>query len=753
MELGKFFNYLYKHILILVIIPIITVVITSILVRNLPSAYISKAQISTGLISKSDNALLTGESPAALAEIELSFSNMIQIVQMQQVLDMVSYKLILHDLENKSPFRSPSKLLEQLSPNRKKQIQAAFHARYQRMQALTLANDQEEELNAILKSMDYDAESLKEKLRVYRVGMSDFITVEFEAEDPQLTAFVANSTSEEFVKYYSANIKASDQKSSTFLSDLLEQKQRNLDEKMALLKSYKIKNGVLNLPEQARILYGKMVETQSSREEAAKQIVAYAGAINDIDNKFSPRERKYLEATATKVNADIVSYREKLQAMNLEYIKEGFDEGYKESMDSLQSALDSKIIQSVEENIYNPLAAKQDLVSQKITLQTQLDIARHSVGSLEKEYGSLSSQFARLVPFEASIQNYERDIETASEEYLEILDKYNQSNIKSNFSVKLKQSQTAMPGTPQPSKKMLLIILSGIIGFAFVVAVLFALFFLDNTIVHPKELANATKFPVLGYIEKLQSPTNDIHSLWNLDKVSGFRDQLRALRFEVSNEMENTEVLALPGREPLAALQPASETNGKPNHRLLSVTSFHEGEGKTLVSISLAYALALTNKKVLLIDGNFVHPSLSRSIKAERNFEDYLQGKIAIADFSNTGISVLGNKGTGISLLELTEQKVLEERLSQLKSSFDYIIVETPALKDLDKAKEWFLFADKIMGVFEANRKLNDQQKMQTDYLHALNHNKFIGWVINKVPAATSEKKGWFKNNKNGSLT
>ncbi|WP_256013644.1 GumC family protein [Desertivirga xinjiangensis] len=742
---------MYKHSIILVVIPIITVVITFILVRNLPGAYISKAQISTGLINKSDDALLTGQTPAALSEIEQGFSNMIQIVQMQQVLDMVSYKLILHDLESKNPYRKPSKHLNELSAEEKRKAYTAFRTHYQNMQPLTLATPEEDKLNDILTSLDYDAESLKEKLRVYRVGQSDFITVEFESENPQLSAFVANSASEEFIKYYSANTKAQDQKSATFLSDLLKEKQRNLDEKMALLKSYKIKNGVLNLPEQARILYGKMVETQSSREEAAKQIIAYAGAINEINSKFSPRERKYLEATATRVNSDIVAYRERLQAMNLEYIKEGFDSGYKESMDSIQAALGSKIVQSVEENIYNPLSAKQDLVSQKITLQTQLDIAKHSVGSLEKEFNSLSSQFSRLVPFEASIQNYERDIETASQEYLEILDKYNQSNIQSNFSVKLRQSQIAMPGTPQASKKMLLVILSGVIGFAFVVAVLFALFFLDNTIAHPKELANATRFPVLGYIEKLSSPTNDILSLWQMDKISGFKDQLRALRFEVSNEMDSSRLISISGPETAGSLQETEAASQATANKLLSVTSFNPGEGKTLLSVSLAYALALTNKNVLLIDGNFTDPSLSRSIKAERHFEDYLLGHTAIADFSKPGISVLGNKGIGTSLLEVTGQRSLEEKFSQLRSNFDYIIVETPSLKDLDKAKEWFLFTDKIIGIFEANRKLNDQQKAQTEYLHALNHKKFIGWVINKVPVEAPAKKRWFKKNNNGS--
>lgn len=753
MELGKFFNYLYKYITIIIIIPVVTVAITYFLVRNLPSSYLSKAQISTGIVDKSEDAVVTGQPAPAQQEVEQKFSNMIQILQMQKVLDLVSYKLILHDLDSPTPFRKHSKVIQNLSPAEKKRVRAAIQYRYERKQPLTLMSQEEEQLNAVISSMHYNADAIREKLRVFRVGQSDFITVEFESEDAKLTAFIANSVCEEFIDYYAGTIKDADRKSVNFLSNLLMEKQRNLNEKMNLLKSYKIKNGVLNLPEQARILYGRMIEVQSNREKAEKDITSFAGAIKDISNKFTPKERRYLEATSSKVNADIVAYRERLQAMNLQYIQDGFDATYKESMDSLQNALTEKIIESVDENIFNPLAAKQDLVSQKINLEMQLDIIKHSVSSLLKEYNSLSSQFSRLVPFEASIQSYERDIEIASQEYLDILDKYNLSSMQSNFSIRLKQSQVAMPGAAQPSKKMLLIILSGIIGFTFVVLVLFIMFYLDTSITHPKELANATKFPVLGHIEKLSSPTNDVHTLWNWHKSNSFKDQLRSIRFEISNELQQENFLALPSAELSLTSQNVPPTPPE-NNRILCVTSFSKGEGKTLLSISLAYAFALTNKNVLLIDGNFTNPSLSKSINAEFDLEDYLQGKILETDFKRRGISVLGNKGNDISLLEVTDQKILEEKLGRLKASFDYIIVETPSLKALDKAKEWFQITDKIVGVFEANLKVNDQQKNHIDYLHALNSDKFIGWVINKVQVTKAHKKtGWFKKNVDDSVS
>jgi len=751
MELGKFFSYLYKHILILIIIPIVTVVITYFLVRNLPSSYISKAQIATGLVGQDDDAVLTGQAAPNPQEIELRFSNMIQIIQLNKVLDFVSYKLLIHDLGTNEPFRKLSKKIQSLSPAEKVWAANQIKKRYINNQPLTLMTDEEDKLNEIISSMNYNSDALKGKLVVYRVGQSDFIMVEFESENARLSAYVANQVCSEFIRYYISNQKDSDRKSVNFLSNLLTEKQKNLNDKMNLLKSYKIQNGVLNLPEQARILYGRMIEVQSNRERTDKDIISFAGAINDINAKFTPRERRYLEATTSKVNSDIVALKEQIQAMTDTYISDEFNSNYKSQLDSLKSILDGRIYESVDENIFNPLAAKQDLVAQKIGLETQLDIAKHSVSSLLKEFNSLNSSFTRLVPFEAIIQSYERDIEIASQEYLDILEKYNLTSMQSNFSVKLKQNQFAVPGVALPSKKMLLIIISGVVGFAFVILVLFVLFYLDTSITQPRELANATKFPVLGYIEKLRSPTTDIHTLWNWNKGTGFKDQLRSIRFEISNELDQS-ILALPstGLSLHGNTFPAQPAT---NNRILSVTSFSKGEGKTLLSISLAYAFALTNKNVLLIDGNFALNSLSKSINTEFDFEDYLTGNISETDFKRRGISVLGNKGADSSLLEITDQKTLLEKIRLLKENFDYVIVEIPPLKALDKAKEWFIYTDKIVGVFEANRKLGDKQKIQIDYLQALNQNKFIGWVINKVELAKPEKKSWFKKKKDESVS
>jgi Mrp family chromosome partitioning ATPase len=175
--------------------------------------------------------------------------------------------------------------------------------------------------------------------------------------------------------------------------------------------------------------------------------------------------------------------------------------------------------------------------------------------------------------------------------------------------------------------------------------------------------------------------------------------------------------------------------------KLLMVTSLASGEGKTLFALSLAYAYSMINKKVLLIDGNFENPRIKAEGELDVFFEDYINGNITVEKISKESkINILPNKGGDVSLFELSDENNIKEKLNSLKTAYDIIIVEITSLNTLNKSKEWILFADKVVGVFEANQSLSFFKKELIDYLKTLD-NKFIGWVMNKTVKNNYQKQ------------
>jgi len=58
----------------------------------------------------------------------------------------------------------------------------------------------------------------------------------------------------------------------------------------------------------------------------------------------------------------------------------------------------------------------------------------------------------------------------------------------------------------------------------------------------------------------------------------------------------------------------------------------------------------------------------------------------------------------------------------------------------LNKAKEWILFTNKTVAVFEANKNIPRSQDQDITYLKNLN-TKFAGWVLNKAVINNRSKR------------
>ena len=251
MDLSKFLNLLYHRRLVLILIPVVTIIIAYFLTKNLPDAYLSDARIATGIVDQSQQFLDNGDN-AQESKINQDFNNLIQIMRLNKMLEQVSYKLILHDLTDKNPFRKLSKLLLTVNGDARKHAVKIYSMHYDSLTELSVFNRDEKGLSAVLKSMKYDDESILSKLAVYRVENSDFIDVQFESENAMLSAFVVNTLSQEFIKYYSSVVKNNQNKAVDFFGKLLRQKKDAMDEARNELKVYKIENHILNLNEQAK---------------------------------------------------------------------------------------------------------------------------------------------------------------------------------------------------------------------------------------------------------------------------------------------------------------------------------------------------------------------------------------------------------------------------------------------------------------------------------------------------------------------
>ncbi|HMG84021.1 MAG TPA: AAA family ATPase [Ferruginibacter sp.] len=745
MGIKNLFRLLKKHRVPLLIIPLIAVVTTFFLVRNKSNVYRSKIQIATGIVDQSQRVLNQSDDDQDSKVVE-QFTNLIETIKLNEVVDQVSFKLLLHDLEG-SPFNSTTaKYVEALNPETKLDVEEVLNNKLDSFATLDLNVPREKMIDSLLIKMGYDYETLLKNINVYRVENSDFIDLEVDAESPQLSAFIANTLIDKFIGYNTGYVNSGHSRSNVFFEKLMGDKKDTMDQKIAELEAFKVKNGILDIGDESKDVYQQINDLETHEQQAQKDVIAYAGALKGINAKFDPKDREYVEVTSSKINAKILTARDRLKTLNDAYIQSDFDPAYKKSVDSMQDVLTSQINESSDKSMSDPSASKDDLVQEKLEMENQLELAKYSAVSLRSQLDSLKSRMSGLLPAQAAVKSYERDIDIATKEYLDAEDKFNQSNVSAIVPVQLRQLQKAMPRRVQSSQKIILVILSGITSFIFYLAVLLIVFYMDNSIHSEEDLHRLTGMKVLGSLNLLPLPQKKLSPVKSKSEILAYRDLVRSIRFEIDRGLDGGKVLA--------------------------ITSLNPGEGKTLLSFSLAYAYSLANKKVLLIDGNFTSPGISETVEPKDFIEDFfisdhwgeLQNyselifktvpkEMDLLEIGNTttmvktiqrigqseiepekkySISIMGNRGKDVSLLEICDEKTIQKRMEELKKKFDIIIIEAGSFDTLNKPKEWMVIADKSLVVFESNKALDDKTLPAIEYLRNLN-GKMLGWVLNKV--------------------
>jgi capsular exopolysaccharide synthesis family protein len=129
----------------------------------------------------------------------------------------------------------------------------------------------------------------------------------------------------------------------------------------------------------------------------------------------------------------------------------------------------------------------------------------------------------------------------------------------------------------------------------------------------------------------------------------------------------------------------------------IMVTSSIPGEGKSYVSTNVAYSLASSGKKVVLLDFDLRNPNTSvlfNSYKSKGIIE-YLSGNIKPETIiKNTPFNNLSIVSAGIDVGDHTELLLngkLEDLFTYLEDTFDYVIIDTPPV---DLVSDAFLLSE-----------------------------------------------------------
>ena len=336
-------------------------------------------------------------------------------------------------------------------------------------------------------------------------------------------------------------------------------------------------------------------------------------------------------------------------------------------------------------NLDDQLSQLRRSISEGIlNLKSSLKISLRDALNEERKMSSKITSVPRQEREYKDIQRQQQIIESL---YLYLLQKREENAIALAITVPNAKviDRAESSNIPVSPKKMMVYLVAIALGCLIPFTILYILFLLDNKVHTSKEVEVIVKAPIIGEIPFSKSKNKMVVNQTDKGNIAeSFRMLRTNINFTLSGSKNTTQTIL--------------------------VTSTLNDEGKTFISSNLAKVLALSSKKVLLIDADVRKSKFNKYIDVTINkgLNHYLSDDTTnIADIiiSHTegDFDVIGSGDIQSNPSELLMNGRFEDVINYGKAHYDFIIIDTAPVKMVTDTLVLSHYADLSLYVVRAD--------------------------------------------------
>ena len=178
--------------------------------------------------------------------------------------------------------------------------------------------------------------------------------------------------------------------------------------------------------------------------------------------------------------------------------------------------------------------------------------------------------------------------------------------------------------------------------------------------------------------------------------------------------------------------------------KVVMVTSSIPQEGKSTLSMSLAFSALKAGQRVVLIDGDLRHPTISKFFRLEKKpgLVDFLTGSVAIeqALVTNNGLTIVGAGSKSQNPPDLLGSARMAGLVEKLRGAFDYVVIDTPPVGPVIDARVAMQLVDKVIFVVRWQATTREVVAQTLESLDA--ERKLAGIALNLVDETKTPRYG-----------
>ena len=537
------------------------------------------------------------------------------------------------------------------------------------------------------------------------LGPSRVVSVSFVSADAGLAARIANTVAETYVDQNLELRRQGNREASKWLDERLGELRKEVNASQAALQRYREERDAVSLggdQQNQNIVVQRLAQlsanvttarTERLAEEAVynqlQSIETSGGPLDTLPPIASNSFIQGLKAELAGLQRERAQLAERLGELHPDMIK--MDTAIASAEGRLKAETD-KVVASIRNDFSTAQARERALIAALDAQKREvLELNQQSIG-----YGALQRDAASTQQIFESVLQRLKETELSGE-------------LKSN-NVRI-VDMAAVPRAPIRPRKLVNVLVALVGGGFIALALVIGLERFNPRMTGPEHISEMLGLPLLGIAPKIDA-FKRAHPLASKMPLP-FNEALRAVR---------TRIL----------LSPTADVT------TLAVTSTNAGEGKTVISSGLAISMAMSGRKVLLIDADMHRPQIHRvfDLAVSPGLANILSGETkpsaALLKSEVNGLFILPAGAGVLSPSDLLDSERLITLIDGFRKVFDIVVLDCPPVMALADASIMANAASSVLFVVGAGSSTREAARTALERLISVQA-RVIGAVLNKA--------------------
>jgi polysaccharide biosynthesis transport protein len=513
-------------------------------------------------------------------------------------------------------------------------------------------------------------DAFERRLNVYQERGSHVIAVAFRSTSPQQAALAANRLAELYVASENERNRAQTKRLLRSLDERIPEAREELQSAEAAVQNYRIAHGVAG-PNQSDLTDQKLADLTRQLTAAESDLVkrrAKLGSVQDLQRRGSGIDA-LVENLDLPIRAELLRQEVALRQSQADADAATLGEKHPRAR---QWAAE---LQQVRRKLSQEVGRAID------GLRNEERIAAAQVQAIRERLAGLQAASRQARQAEPGLRELERKAAATGQFYEYLIKRWEQLRTEETLP-DLRVLSVASPPDRPSSLNPLLFVLPCLIAFTIGGGLLaVARERINPGLCNTQDVSDSLGVPCIGFVPLIRHLGNARPHEYLLENpFAAYTEAIRSLVAALQ--------LAAPGAAP----------------KVILVSSSVRQEGKTTLAVSFAVYAALIGRRVLLVDLDFRHPSVSRELRS--------QAETGVLDaLSPDGWSAIGAV-QHVSRLKLDYLPVcgrpddpllpfvggqVKRLVQQLRDSYDCVVIDSPPLLAVAEARLLVAMADKVL--------------------------------------------------------